>query len=135
VRRYFGRRGSWDCREGSTGRATAEDLHGPSRGQRETLARRADLVRRQGQDLRDARRPSPRRRASLGVASPALRRTGGLDQLRSRALLPASLRRRERMGRRGARYGTRLACSRGPRDAYLSVATTKLRNLALAAAG
>ena len=25
VRRYFGRRGSWDCREGSTGRATAED--------------------------------------------------------------------------------------------------------------
>src|SRR5205823_14298079 len=98
--------------------------HGPSRGQRENLARRADLVRRQGQGLRDARRPSPRRRASLGVASPALRRTGGLDQLRSRALLPASLRRRE--GWVGVVLDTGPdwhAVAALARDVYLSVAT------------
>src|SRR6267143_5149152 len=52
--RYI-RRGSWKRRKRSPGRATPPDLHGPSRGQGEALARRADLVRREGQGLRDAR--------------------------------------------------------------------------------
>ena len=94
------------------GRQAARDLPRAARGGREDLARRADLVRGQGQGVRDARRPPPRRAAPVGLAARGPRRAGDADRVRSRALLPAALRRSERLGRRRARHQARLGRGR-----------------------
>src|SRR5262245_28523624 len=54
------------CERKVAARAPAGHLHGPPGSGREALARRADVVRGQGQGLRHARRPPPRRAAPLG---------------------------------------------------------------------
>src|SRR5262244_810651 len=83
-------------------RAPAPNLSRPARDHRKDRVGRANLAR-EGQALRAARRPSPRRRSPRGVAARAPRRAGVPHLPRRRALLSPALRRRTRLGGRAHR--------------------------------
>ena len=89
---------SIDARKGPPPRSASQDLPRPARGEREALARRAHLVRGQGQGVRHVRRPPPRRGAPLRLAAGGPRRSGSADRLGPEALLPPALRRNRAAG-------------------------------------